>query len=162
MYWQFSAKADGGMNFPNDGTYDSFKKDLLENTGAMYEVTRLSEESKNQRRFFEGAVIRLWCFLDKNNRFDSRVLKKYREYAKEEFNGEVLYINGKLKKVGKSSKGILNEFTEKVIAYLEENYAINRKEVLDPKHYKDFRDRIFMNGNFKDYIEYLVYLGRLK
>lgn len=159
--WQFKAQ-NGGMSFPSDDVKNSLKEDLKKNEGALYEITRLTEESRNQRKFFEGAVIPLWAYLDKNNYKDSKVCKKYHEYAKEEFNGEVLFMDGKWKKIGKSSKGILNEFTEKVIAYLEENYAVDRKEVLDPKHYKDFRDRVFMNGQFEDYIDYLVYLKRLK
>jgi hypothetical protein len=52
-------------------------------------------------------------------------------------------------------------FLGRVLEYLVENYAIDPSLVLDPNHYKNFRDTIFMNGEDETYIDFLVAEGRL-
>jgi hypothetical protein len=61
-----------------------------------------------------------------------------------------------------STKGELNHFVERVVDYLEENYAVDRAQVLDPEHYKDYRDRVEITGKYASYIDYLISLGRLR
>ena len=80
-----------------------------------------------------------------------------------EFNGEIIYRSGKEEKIGKSTKSQLNEgYLERVIEFLEEQYAIDRTKVLNPEMYKDFMDRIYGEGNYETYIDYLKELNLLK
>jgi hypothetical protein len=161
----FKARAkNGGFDFGSEHATHMFTKDLKENEGRLYEISRLLPESRKQRGFYEGAVLKLWCYFDGHDYTSSKILRQYHENANREFNGEDVVISGKSRRVGKSSKGKLNGesgMIEKVIAYLEENYAIKRQEVLDPEHYKDFRDRIYASGKYDTFIDYLKELKRL-
>ena len=135
------------------------------NVGKRFILMDLEPESKDQRGFYEGAVIPLWIYLDGYDFRDSVKQKQYHDYANEEFNPEILTISGKNVKKGASSKGKLsgeNGVINKVIDFLEEQYGIDRVECLDPAKYKDWRDRIKMNGEYDWYIEYLVSIQKLK
>lgn len=123
----------------------------------------LPKESRQQRKFYHGAVIKLWIYLDGKDYKDSELQDKYHEWAKQEFNGESFTISGKTKIIGGSTKGKLNKgYIDRIIDFLEEQYGIDRFMVLDPKQYKYFNDVVYMNGEHEDYIDYLKALGRLK
>ncbi len=113
---------------------------------------------------YHGAYLPLWAFLDGKDYKDSAVLEVLHEVAKLEFNPTVVVVNGKEKKIGKSTKGKLNKgFMERILDYLIENYAIDPAEVLNPDHYKDFKDRIYpYTTKYDTYIDYLLDLGVLK
>ena len=133
--------------------------------GQRFALIPLEPESEVQRGFYEGGVIPLWIYLDGYDFRDPVKQKQYHQHANEEFNPEVLTINGKNVKKGASSKGKLNGengIINKVIDMLEEQYGIDRIECLDPAKYKDWRDRIKINGEYDEYIDYLVAMGKLK
>lgn len=152
---------NGGMNF---GSNTEVLKDYSKkHEGQRFDLIPYTPESKYQRNFYHGAILKLWAYLDGKDYTDDSVIDQYHETAKIEFNGEI-FTTGKLisHKIGKSTRGELNKgYLERIIDYLEENYAIKREEVLNPLHYKDFRDRIYMQGKYKDYIVYLVDLRLL-
>jgi len=123
---------------------------------------QLPKESPQQRRFYFGAVLRLWAYLDGKDYKSSQVIEEYHEWAKIEFNGGSKTINGKTHRIGLSTKGKLNKgYIDRIIDYLEENYSIDRFQVLDPKLYKYFRDVVYMNGEFETFIDYLLFIKRL-
>jgi hypothetical protein len=73
--------------------------------------------------------------------------RKVRDWMKQEFNGEMVEIAGKMQVVGRTTKGsaVLNPFVERVTDWLVENYS-PPVEALDPEKYKHWRDVIFPNG----------------
>lgn len=132
------------------------------NAGRRFILADFIPESRKQRKFFHGAVIALWVYLDGHDYKDTKFLNQYFEYAKLEFNPEIIMINKKPTKVGGSTKGKLNDgIIEKTIDYLEENYGINRIDVLDPKKYDDWRDRISIERDEDSYIDYLLAIKKL-
>lgn len=158
--FSFVATKDGGMDF---GTHrEKLKRDLKSNPGAKYVVERETPESSRQRRFYHGAVIPLWAYLDGNDYTDSAVLEKYHQYAKEEFNGEVIVMDGKTQRIGKSTRGSLNSgFLERLIRHLEEQYQVDRTQCLNHKDYKYYRDVLLMDSEYPTYIDYLVALRKV-
>lgn len=162
---KFYAKArdDGGLQFPSDFAREKFKQYLKENAGIRLEISPFVPESSKQRAYYHGAVLPMWAFLDGKDYKDTHVLEYMHEVAKREFNGEIVVVNGKKQKVGKSSKGLLNSgYLERVIDYLVENYAIDQGAVLNPDQYKYFRDVIFPVSDHEDYIDYLLSTGALR
>jgi hypothetical protein len=152
----------------NRRTWDSFLKDP-KNEGRVIAIQDRVPESLKQRAYYEGAVIPLWAYLNDYDFKDADTLGFLRETAKKEFNGEITILDGKKVIRGKSTKGLLGEndqqssgFLERVISYLEENYGIDRNKVLNPEHYKTWRDEIFSFGEHESYIEYLQDTGFLK
>jgi hypothetical protein len=159
----FARLKPGRINFKDSLQREKLMK-MAEKSphGLLVEIKPMTPESRDQRKFYHGAVLTLWAYLDGKDYKDPAVLDDQHEIAKLEFNPKVEVSNGKTYRIGQSSKGKLNQgFIEKIIDYLEENYAIDRTQVLDPKHYKDFRDRIYSSGEFDTYIDYLVSLRRL-
>jgi len=140
----------------------SLQQDQKEHEGHIYQITRKSRESKRGRGFLHGGVYTLWAYLDGKDYRDYKLIDWIHEEAKKEFNGEVLVFDGKRRLKGKTTKGILQEFTEKVIEHLEENYGIKREEVLNPDDYKWFIDKVYSTGEYDDYIQYLKDTKRLK
>lgn len=134
------------------------------NAGKRFILSDLLPESQHQRKFFEGAVIRMWVYLDGKDWKDNAICKEYHEFAKLEFNPKKVVINKKLVTIGGSTKGKLQreEICDKVIDYLEENYGIDRALVLNPKEYKEWRDKLrsFSDVPF-DYIDYLISTKKL-
>lgn len=67
-----------------------------------------------------------------------------REWLKAEFNGELVVIDDKMHRIGKSTKGreALNAFLERVIGWLIDNYA-PPAEALDAKSSKSGATRSF-------------------
>lgn len=154
---------NGGLDM-SDYQRATLKDFITENEGDRLRLTidKLQPESKHQRNFYHGAILPLWAYLDGNNYTNSVVLDQYHEYAKQEFNAQWLVINKKAQKVGGSTKGNLKKYLDDIIDYLEENYGIDRMEVLNPEDYKYWRDTIFGFGECNTYIEYLVSLNKLK
>ena len=154
---------NGRLSASSEYTAALLRKDLAENDGARYSIERLTPESGKQRRFYHGAVIPLWAFLNGYDYKDSNTLEWLHHEAKKEFNGEVVMLDGKPAKRGKSTKGALNKgYLERIIDYLEEQYGIDRTQVLNPEKYKDFRDRIYPYSTYDSYIDYLIDIGLLK
>lgn len=153
----------GALSLGTEYNRARFKQDLRENDGARYRIERMTPESRDQRGFFEGAVIPLWVYLDGNDWRNSNIVKHYHNESKKEFNGDFIIRAGQKEKIGKSTKGILNKgFLDKVIDFLEEQYGIERIEVLNPETYKRWRDELYGTGETDDFIEYMVETGMLK
>lgn len=162
---KFYAKSKkGNLNLLTDRNREGLKKDLAENDGARYTIERITPESIEQRGFYHGAVLRLWAYLNELNYKDHNVIENMHKWAKEEFNGEMVIVDGKQKVFGKSTKGKLNGgYIDRIVDHLEEQYAIDRKEVLDPENYKQWRYKLQPEeGGPDDYIDYLISVGRLR
>ena len=150
--------------FTDKGTFffsDFIKAQLLDyikgNPNQPFEIRPLLPESYSQRRYFEGAIIPLITFyqegLDHRSSVDTKTV---RDWLKIEFCGDLVVIGGKAHRVPQSTKGKLNNgFLERVIGWIEDNYAPPR-EALDPEAYKKWRDTIFPFGGPDNYIDYLV------
>ncbi len=160
---RFIAKLkDGSFNFGSEQNIEKFRHFAKFNVGKKVEIKLLTPESRNQRGYFEGAVIPLFVYLDGADYRDNEVVRYYRDYyIKPEFNGEAMTINGKAIKVGKSTKNQLQNLIEKVVDWLEEQYGIDRRECLDPEEYKKFRDEIYPVTDYDSYIDYLVEMKKL-
>jgi hypothetical protein len=158
---KFWAKSEYGrlvVQYP-----DKLREDVKRNDKAWYLIERYTPESRRQRGFYHGAVLTLWLYLNGMDYRDNSLKRWLHECAKNEFNGEIVKLDGKLVKRGKSTKGLLNKgFIEKVIEHLEEQYGIDRTKVLNPEHYKYFRDVIYPSGEYETYIDYLLALKLLK
>lgn len=132
-------------------------KHCYHNVGRRFTLEDFLPESTKQRKFYHGAVLTLWAYLDGKNYKDPSILDSYHELAKIEFNAEIIITKDKSVKVGQSTKGKLNDgFIEKVIDNLVDNYGIDREKCLDPKKYKYFKDKIFMDGKYDTFIDYLI------
>jgi hypothetical protein len=123
----------------------------------------IPHESVKERRFFEGAVIPLATYFQEGRNYkDSDDRRIVRECLAQEFLPEYTMMNGKQYKTGGSTKGKLrDDLTERVISWLEEQYGIDRSACLYPEMYKDFMDRIYINGEYEDFIDYLFKTHRL-
>lgn len=148
-------KIGNGFDFPPKGRM-IFLEYAKKHAGRQVVIKTILPESENMRDFYHGAVLIMWAYLDGKDYHDPAVMEDYHELGKLEFNAKVIETKTGQKKVGQSTRGVLNDgYLEKLIDYLEENYGIKRQDALNPEHYKDFRDRIYMNGQYEDYIEYL-------
>lgn len=159
MIFQGKYKLEG---FDFGDSRDRVLKHCTHNVGKRFTLEDFIPESNKQRGFYHGAVLTLWAYLDMKNYKDPSVLDSYHELAKMEFNPEIIVTKGKSVKVGKSTKGELNHgFLEKVIDNLVDNYGIEREKCLLPKDYKYFKDKVFMDGKYDTYIDYLIDLKRI-
>lgn len=139
-----------------------FKHYLAEHPGMVLKITPVLPESQKQRRFYHGAVLPLWAYLDGKDYRSHQVLDDLHEVAKLEFNGEVITVAGVPRKVGRSTAGMLRDgFLERVIGYLEENYGIDPSQCLNPADYKHFIDEVLLYGKYDTYIDYLKDLHRV-
>ncbi|MGA8902708.1 hypothetical protein [Bradyrhizobium sp.] len=121
-------------------------------------------ESGRMRRYYEGAVVPLVAFYQEGmDHHDGEDRRKVREWLNQEFNGEMVNIDGKMQGVGRSTKGRehLQPFLERVLDWLNENYN-PPSEALDPEKYKNWRDTIFPDGGPTTYIDYLIETGILR
>lgn len=158
------AQPDGSLGM-SDYQRSTMRQFIKESAGKRIRLTlqKMTPESREQRGFLHGGVYTLWAYLDGNDYKGSSVVKRYHEYAKLEFNPEIVVIGGKVQKIGKSTKGDLTKFIEKIVDYLVENYGIDPHFVLNPTHYKHFRDTIWpFTTKYDTYIDYLVDIGNLK
>lgn len=160
MQFQGTYKEEGGFNFGQ--SRERVLNHCKHNAGKRFTLSDHMPESYSQRKFYHGAVLPLWIYLDGKDYKDSNLRDSYHELAKIEFNAEMVVTKGRTVKIGKSTKHKLNEgFLEKVIENLEDQYGVKREECLDPKDYKHFKDKIFMESEFDDYIDYLKSLNRI-
>lgn len=83
-------------------------------------------------------------------------VRRVREWMKEEFNGEMVELGGKVHLVPMSTKGreALQAFLERVMTWLIENYS-PPAEAIDPEKFKHWRDVVFPQGGPDNYIDYL-------
>ena len=162
IFWAQSI--DGKQNMGSEYLRNKYADDLAKNPGARYKIERITPESRKQRGFFEGAVVPLVTYfqdrMDYKKSDDNRVV---REWLKLEFNGDLKSINGKTHRIAKSTKGELNNgILDKIIDWVEENYGIDRMEVLNPDRYQRWIDEIFSFTDGPDhYIDYLVSINKL-
>src|SRR3990167_5491906 len=154
-----------GLELGSDWHRANFKKFLQENKGARVKLELMLPESRKQRGYLEGCVVSLIAFyqegMDHRNPND---LRKVREWLHQEFNSELVVVAGKIKTVGKSTKGRkeLNAFLERVMDWLVEQYA-PPAEAIDPGKYKLWRDTVFPFEQGPDnYIDYLQECGILR
>lgn len=151
------AQADGtiAMTPYQDATKRQFAKD---NAGRRVRIIfeKVTPESNKQRRMYHGAYLTLWAYLDGKDYKDPNVLENYHEIAKLEFTPMIVIVKGIPKKIGRSSKGNLNNLMEKLLDYLVENYGIDPQKVLNPDDYKHFRDKVWpFITKYDTYIDYL-------
>lgn len=154
---------DGGFSFGSEYNRGRFIDWSRKNKGQRAGISLLSPESWDQRKFFEGAVCPLVAFFQEGmNHRNWEDVKTVREMLKIEFNGVYVKIADRSTKIGGSTKGELNQgFLDRVIDWMEEQYGINRAEVLNPKEYENWRDTIFPYGGPDDFIDYMVSIGKL-
>jgi len=152
----------------NRAKLNDFLKDK-KNQGRKIAIQDRAPESRKQRAFYHSAVLTLWAYLNGQDYKDGDEIGFLHEHAKREFNGEIVLVEGKPVKRGKSTTGLLSEndqansgYIDRVVTYLEENYGIDRTKVLNPEHYKTWRDEIFSFGKQDNYIDYLLEIGLLK
>jgi hypothetical protein len=155
------ATKEGGLDTGSEYNRSRLKNFLIKNAGVRLIIEAMTPESIKQRGFFEGAMIPMITFyqdfLDHRNRDDNR---KVREWVKIEFNGEFVVIGGISAKVAKSSKGELNRgFLERVRDWMDDQGY--KTELLNPKDYFYWRDKVFPNGGPDNYIDYLVLLNKM-
>lgn len=155
MEWRALAK-DGKLTFSNPQKRASLARFLVEYSGVALVITALLPESTKQRRFYHGAVLPLWAYLNDLDYHNHDVLNWLHEQAKEEFNGKFVVLDGKSKKMGQSTKGNLNAFCERVIDHLEAQYGVDRSKLLEPKNYKHWNNTIRPYGGPDNYIDYLL------
>jgi len=158
----FIAKSiNGGLSLGSEHNRARLKQHLRDNPGMTYRIEAQLPESEKQRKFYHGAVLPLWAYLNGWDYEDSEILRFLHHEAKKEFNGEMVMLDKKMVKRGKSSKGKLQHLVESLVTYLEENYAIDREKVLSPSEYKYWRDVVYSNGGPETYIAYLKELNHL-
>lgn len=135
---------------------------LRRHEGRRFRVALEVLESKGMRGFFEGACIPLYAYLNGLDYRNPDLLVALREQVvKPEFNGTVVVVDGKARKLGLSTKGRLHEVIDRFIDWMEEQYGIDRTQCLDPEDYKRFRDEIYPFSEYENYIAYLIDLKRL-
>lgn len=140
-----------------------FKQFLRDNQGIRLEIAAMTPESNKMRRFYMGAVIPLWTYLDGADYHDYKVLEDRFEMAKIEFNGKIVESKGRAIRIGQSTKGDkLKEMTEKTIDFLVEQYGIDPMKVLNVEEYKRWADTIFPLTNIDNFIDYMRKSGILQ
>lgn len=146
----------GGLEF-SPFTKEKLRRYMAANHGMPFDIVPLVPESRNQRGWFEGAVIPLIAFYQEGmDHRDWEDLRRIREWVRAEFNSEVVTVNGRQSRVPMSTKGKLNGgFLERVIAWIYENYD-PPAEALSPEAYKRWRDTVFSEGGADNYLDYLI------
>lgn len=150
-----------GTGFDFGDSKEKFLAFAKKNAGIRVHIEPVLPESRSQRKFLFGACYQLWAFLDGKDYKDSDVIEDIHNASKLEFNGHFIVLKGKTYRIGKSTKGHLQEYINKVVDFLEEQYGVDRTKVLNPEHYRDFVDRIYSDGQFDTYIQYLQSLRLL-
>lgn len=152
------AKEDGGLQM-SEYQRQSFRQFLKDNAGrkVRLELEKEYVESRKQRKMYHGAYLPLWAYLDGKDYKDAHVLADMHEAAKMEFNPQVVVIHGKAVTIGGSTRGELNKgFMDRFLNNLIDNYGIDPAKVLNPDHYKHFRDAIWpFTEKYDTYIDYL-------
>lgn len=163
MNYHFQAK-NSQIHMPSDFARQAFKKHLANNEGSVFDIVkRTPEESRSQRSFYHGAVLKLWIFLDGKDYKNNDLVARYHEIAKLEFNGDFEVSNGKTYRIGKSTRQALNNgFLERVIDNLVTQYGIDQSVVLNPKLYKKWKTEIWPYGGPETFIDYMLSIRILK
>lgn len=152
----------GKMEMQTDFMRERFKIFLKNHEGARIEFVPIVPESKNQRKFYHGAVIPLWVYLDGKDHRNSDILEQQHEIAKLEFNSTLVVSNGKTYRIGQTSKQKLaTGFIETIIGYLQEQYGIDPMKVLNPIEYKKWKNEIYPFGGADNFVDYMVEIGLL-
>lgn len=147
---------EGKLDFGSDRANIDWQKFKDAHEGELMEIKPYFPESKKQRGWFEGAMVRTLTYfheeLDYRKSSDCKIMH---EWLKQEFNGEAVTVNGKTHIRGKSSKGLLNkEFGERVLNYyIDQGYPI---EAINHERYKDWKNRLSITEKWNSYIDYLV------
>ncbi len=132
-----------------------------ENQGKRIVIEDRVPESRQQRAWFEGALVPLVTFYQEGmDHKESEDNRKVREWLMQEFNSEGITINGKYHLVKQTSKSKLNDLIERIMDWMTENGY--QTELLVPKEYEKWRDEIFPFGGPETYIDYLVSINRLR
>jgi hypothetical protein len=114
----FKATPDGGLDPGTDYNRSRFKDWLKKHAGLRVRIELDAPESRDLRRYFEGAIVpevcqaQHWCNVESTDD-----LIACRELLKQEFNGRwVPALDGSKTKVAMSSKGqkVLREFVNRV------------------------------------------------
>jgi hypothetical protein len=163
VFWAISDPiAPGKLSLGSEYNRARFADDLKKHPGRRYKIESLTPESREQRGFFEGAIVPFTTYFQENLDYNDRDdLQKVRDWLKIEFNGAFITLGGKAIKVPKSTKGELNRgFLERVLDWLgEQGYPI---ELLNTTEYLDWKDRIRPSSGPMDYMSYLIECGKLK
>lgn len=165
IFWcsaQLDENGQPRLDFGSDYNRARFRDFIRANIGLRFKLDPFTPESKEQRRWFEGALVPFITYFQENMDWhDTEDRAKVRHWLKTEFNGMFVTIGDKPHKVPKSTKGELNKgLIERIMDWAgEQGYPI---EVLDPNVYKDWRDRIYGYGGAPTYIEYLESIGKLR
>lgn len=155
---------NGKITLGSDLNRERVREWCAKNEGARIELKPILPESGKLRRYFEGAIVPLVTFHQEGrSHTDGRDLEVVREWLKVEFNGEIVELEGKAHKIGKSTKGAaLKGFVERVLDWVVENYA-PPVETLEPAKWKKWRDEVYpIPGGADNFIDYLVEIGLLK
>lgn len=161
-FWAQSSP-EGKFSLGTEYNAQRFKEFLRKNPNIRFKIEPFIPESRKQRGFFEGGVVKLITYYQEGLDYhDSNDCRKVRQWILNEFNGEFITIGDKVSKVAKSSKGELSRgLLENIIDWASEQGY--QTELLVPEDYKYWRDVVFSSGNGPDnYIDYLLELKKLK
>lgn len=154
----------GGLSV-SDFHKAQIKQYAKENPGQPFEIKPILPESQKLRGYFEGSIVGAMTYYQEGmDHRNSKDCDQVREWLKQELNGELCEIGGKVHRIAMSTKSNLREFVERCVAYMEENYEMP-PEVLDSNKYKQWRDTIYPfldKAKSDNYIDYLVEIGILK
>jgi len=154
--FQFRA-IDGKLNLGSE--YNRGRLQMRLKQGGRGHIYFDLPESNQQRRFYEGAILPLYTFFQEGMDYRNwEDVKRVREWLAQEFNGQMVYVKGKPRIIGQSTKGnkALNTMCEKIIDDLVENYGIDQEAVLNPVAYQKWRDEVFPFGGPDNYIDVLL------
>lgn len=122
-----------------------------------FKIEPVVEESSLRRRYLEGAVIPAYCRWQYG--IDPREPgqgNKRRDLFMKDFNFEIVTNrDGEPAKVALSSRGLANDLLNDYTQYAEQNGA----PIPNPELYKNWRDNWSMDIRFKDFYEWLNFLG---
>lgn len=157
----FIAQAKNGSLQLGDYNAARLKDFLKKNDGIRIRIEPETPENRDQRNFFEGAIVPLIAFYQENmDHRNTDHKRQIHEWLKMEFNAEMVVVNGKAKTIAGSTKGQLAKgLLDKVIDWMtDQGY---QTELLNPTEYKYWRDTIYPNGGPVDYISYLLATKKL-
>lgn len=163
----FTARANReGRLHMTDYSKALLKKFASENPGMPFEIKPRLPESSKQRGYFEGCLIPLYMYFQENlDHHDSSQHETAREQVKNAFNADLSLnpITHSLEKIARSTKGreTLKRVSEELQEWLVDNYAPDA-DVMNPEHYKIWRDTVFPYGGPDNYIDYCAMKGLLK
>ena len=122
-----------------------------------FKVEPIIQESANRRRYLEGAVIPAYCKWQygidprESGKSDQR-----RSLFMSDFNSDIVTNrDGEPSRVPMSSKGRASDILDNYTRYAEENGA----PIPNPDLYKKWRDEWGMDIRFKNFYEWLEFLG---